>query len=74
MVVCNYCYVFCLDEEYVGMMKECICLDCECVDICEFVVYVMLINSKYVKVICFVCVEVCEVCGNECKKYDFEYC
>ncbi|MDK8193170.1 four-helix bundle copper-binding protein [Paenibacillus sp. UMB7766-LJ446] len=74
MVACNHCYVSCLDEEHIGMLKECIRLDRECADICEFAAHAMSINSKYVKAICLACADACEACGNECKKHDHAHC
>jgi len=74
MIACNHCYSACLDEDHVGMMKECIRLDRECADICEFAAHAMSMNSKYAKEICLACAEACEACGNECQKHDHEHC
>ncbi|MDH6430425.1 four-helix bundle copper-binding protein [Paenibacillus odorifer] len=74
MIACNHCYSACLDEDHVGMMKECIRLDRECADICEFAAHAMSMNSKYATEICLACAEACEACGNECQKHDHEHC
>lgn len=55
------------------MMKECIRLDRECADICAFTAQAMSMNSSYAKELCRICAEVCEACGNECKKHEHEH-
>lgn len=67
MVACNHCYSSCLEEDHVGMMKECIRLDRECAEICGFTAHALSMNSKYAKALCLACAEACEACGNECK-------
>lgn len=31
-------------------------------------------DSLFMKEICVFCVDICEVCGIECEKYDYDYC
>ncbi|MEC0206862.1 four-helix bundle copper-binding protein [Paenibacillus lautus] len=74
MVACNHCYNACLDEHDVAMMKECIRLDRQCADICGFAAQAMSTNSMYAREKCRICSDVCEACGNECKKHDLKHC
>ncbi len=74
MLACNHCYDACLKEDHLAGMKECIRLDRECADICTFSAQAMSRNSSYVKELCRICADVCEACGNECKKHEEEHC
>lgn len=74
MLACNHCYSSCLEEDHVGMMKECIRLDRECAEICGFTAHALSMNSIYAKALCLACAEACEACGNECKKHDHDHC
>jgi len=74
MEACNTCYDACLKEKDMDMMVDCIRMDRECADICSFAVKSMQSNSPFAKHICQLCAEVCEACGNECKKHDHDHC
>jgi len=75
MEACNHCYDACLKEEDVKMMVDCIRLDRECADICAYLEQAIIRNSPFVSQLAAVCAEICEGCGNECKKHDHhEHC
>lgn len=69
MEACNRCYDACLKEENVKMMVDCIRMDRECADICALAIKSMQSNSPFASLICKLCAEICEACGNECKKH-----
>jgi len=57
------------------MMARCIRLDRECADICSLAAKAMQSNSPLVKEICLLCADICEKCGEECKKHSHhEHC
>lgn len=74
MEACNVCYDACLKEKDLAMMVDCIRLDRECADICAFAAKSMQSGSPFAKQICQLCAEICEACGNECKKHDHDHC
>ncbi|WP_404802197.1 four-helix bundle copper-binding protein [Bacillus infantis] len=74
MDACNMCFDACLKEEDVKMMARCIRLDRECADFCAFAAKAMQSDSPFAKQICAVCADICEACGEECKKHDHEHC
>ncbi|OCA85093.1 four-helix bundle copper-binding protein [Pseudobacillus wudalianchiensis] len=74
MEACNHCYDSCLKEEDVSMMAGCIRLDRECADICALAIKSMQSNSPFAKQICQLCADICEACGNECKKHEHDHC
>ncbi|KKK33387.1 ferredoxin [Salinicoccus sediminis] len=71
---CNHCYDACLKEENVKMMAECIRLDRECADICSYLEHALTRNTPFGSELAAVCAEICEACGNECRKHDHEHC
>jgi hypothetical protein len=71
---CNVCFDSCLKEDNVKMMSECIQSDRECAEVCSLAISSMQYDSPNVKSILKLLVEVCETCGNECKKHDHEHC
>ncbi|MDK8643772.1 MULTISPECIES: four-helix bundle copper-binding protein [Bacillati] len=74
MKVCNHCYDACLKEGDSHHMADCIRLDRECADMCAFAAGAMSRNSQFAHQICQLCAEICEACGNECKKHDHAHC
>jgi Domain of Unknown Function (DUF326) len=74
MKACNVCYDACLGEEDVQMMTDCIRLDRECADFCALAARSMQSNSPFVRQICILCADICEACGNECKKHGHTHC
>lgn len=74
MEACNTCYDACLKEENLKMMASCVRIDRECADICAFAAKSMQSNSPFAHQICQLCADICEACGNECKKHDHEHC
>lgn len=74
MAACNHCFDACLQEENVKMMAECIRLDRECADLCNFLEQALARNTPFAAALASVCATVCEACGNECKKHDHDHC
>jgi len=74
MEACNQCYDACLRESDIQMMADCIRLDRECADMCAFAAKAMQTNSPFAEKICQLCADICEACGNECKKHDHGHC
>lgn len=74
MEACNTCYDACLREEDIAKMADCIRMDRECADICAFAAKAMQSGNPFAKQICQLCAEICEACGNECKKHDHDHC
>ncbi|WP_456271319.1 four-helix bundle copper-binding protein [Bacillus sp. AK031] len=71
---CNVCFGSCLKEDNVSKMAQCIRLDRECADVCNLAISAMQSGSPNVTSILKLLVEVCESCGNECKKHDHDHC
>lgn len=74
MVECNHCYNACLQEEDIKMMTECIRLDRECTDMCNYLAQAISRGTPFISELASVCAKICEECGNECKKHDHEHC
>ncbi|KNH20626.1 MAG: four-helix bundle copper-binding protein [Priestia megaterium] len=74
MSACNHCFDACLKEENVGMMVDCIRFDRECADICGYLEQALERGTPFVAELAGVCAEICEKCGNECKKHDHDHC
>ena len=73
VLLCNHCFSSCLEEDDVKMMKECIRLDKECAEVCQFTIG-MLHRSKFVSKYLELCIQVCEACAEECEKHSNEHC
>lgn len=73
VIACNHCFSSCLEEEDVKMMKDCIKLDKECAEVCQFTI-IMLHNSRFVGQYLDLCIQVCEACAEECGKHDNDHC
>lgn len=74
MDACNHCFSACLEEDHVKMMAQCIRLDRECADICALAVKAMQTNSPFAGQICGLCADICQACGEECRKHDHDHC
>ncbi|WP_335869033.1 four-helix bundle copper-binding protein [Bacillus sp. 2205SS5-2] len=74
MVACNHCYDACLDESDVNLMADCIRLDRECADICNYLEQALVRGTPIVSELATACAAICEACGNECKKHNHQHC
>ncbi|KZO00536.1 four-helix bundle copper-binding protein [Pseudobacillus badius] len=74
MEACNRCFDACLKEKDVSMMTACIRLDRECADICGFLEAAIARNSPFISSLTKLCADICEACGNECKKHHHDHC
>ncbi|MFY0741279.1 four-helix bundle copper-binding protein [Solibacillus silvestris] len=74
MAACNHCFDACLKEDHVQMMTECIRLDRECADICNYLEQAISRGTPFISELAAVCAKICEACGNECKKHDHDHC
>ena len=73
-VACNHCAASCLQEPKVQMMARCIALDMDCAQICALAAATMARDSDQAKVICGLCANICQACGDECGKHDMAHC
>lgn len=73
VMTCNHCFSSCLEEDDVKMMKDCIRLDKECAEVCQFTIG-MLHKSRFVSKYIQLCAEVCDACAEECGKFHHEHC
>ncbi|HSF47902.1 MAG TPA: four-helix bundle copper-binding protein [Burkholderiales bacterium] len=55
-------------------MQECIRLDRDCADICALAAQFMARDSSFARVVCALCADICEACGNECAKHQVAHC
>lgn len=55
-------------------MARCIQLDMECAAVCYAAAQLMSLGSARATEFCRICAEICEACGNECKKHQTEHC
>ena len=67
--MCEHCSSSCLEEEDVKMMAGCIRLDRDCADICRLTATLLSRGSEHGIHLLKECIEVCESCAKECKKY-----
>ncbi|WLR49818.1 four-helix bundle copper-binding protein [Bacillus tianshenii] len=74
MAACNHCYEECLKDKYTEMLAECIRLDRECADMCGYLEQALVRGTPFVTDLAGVCATICEACGNECQKQDYEHC
>ncbi|GAB6931406.1 four-helix bundle copper-binding protein [Paenibacillus sp. JCM 10914] len=74
MNACNVCYVSCLKEYELAMLRDCITLDRECADICSLAAQAMSRKSPYTKEIVELCIKVCLDCAEECGKHEHDHC
>lgn len=66
---CNHCSTACLEEENLGMMKDCIRIDMDCAAICSLVASFLSRNSPHGKHLLKECAEICRLCAIECGKH-----
>lgn len=72
---CERCSNACLKQEDVKKFAHCIQLTKDCIDICILVSGLMARNSEFAQKICILCAEICQACGDECKKHSqMEHC
>jgi len=71
---CDNCAASCLREPNPAMMARCIALDMDCAQLCRLAAGYMARDSMFSRVICQVCAEICEACGDECGKHPMDYC
>ncbi|MDG5789369.1 four-helix bundle copper-binding protein [Evansella sp. AB-P1] len=74
MEACSHCFDSCLEEKDLNGMAECIRLDRECADICGYLEQALLRGTPFASQLAKVCAEICEACGNECKKHSHDHC
>jgi len=73
VMACNHCFSSCLDEDDVKMMADCIRLDKECAEVCQFTIG-MLHKSRFVDQYLESCINVCDACAEECSKFPHDHC
>lgn len=71
---CDHCATACLDEPKVADMARCIRLDMDCAEICWGASAFMSRGSQFAHDYCRLCAEVCEACGEECRKHEPDHC
>jgi hypothetical protein len=55
-------------------MARCIALDIDCAQLCRVAAGFMARGSELASTICQACASVCEMCGDECSKYQMQHC
>jgi hypothetical protein len=55
-------------------MAECIRLDRDCARICWMASAFLSSNSTFAVDLCRLCADVCDACGEECERHDFDHC
>lgn len=71
---CEHCATACLDEQNVAKMARCIRLDMDCAEVCWSASAFMSRGSKFAHDYCRLCAEICEACGEECRKHEHDHC
>lgn len=71
---CEHCADACLGERDVKEMATCIRLDKDCAEICWSAAALMSRGSQFAQEVCRICVEICDVCGAECRKHSVDHC
>lgn len=74
VTACNHCAAACLDEDNIEAMRDCIKLDLDCADTCNFALQLLSRNSdNYFRVI-ELCKDICARCAEECDQHDHDHC
>lgn len=71
---CDHCAASCLRERDTAALARCVALDMDCAQVCRLASATMARDSEFSRVICQVCVEVCDVCADECARHPLEHC
>lgn len=74
VAACEHCATSCLAEEHVQHMAGCIRLDRDCADICALTARLVARGSVHARHIMKECIEVCQLCQNECAKHNDDHC
>lgn len=69
LVACEMCSDACLDEQDVGMMKQCIRLDRDCAAACDAAARAMARGGPLAKELCRACAAACDACAAECERH-----
>jgi hypothetical protein len=71
---CEHCADACLSERDVAKMAACIRLDKDCAEICWSVAAFLSRSSLFAQEMCRVCADICDACGQECRKHKMDHC
>ena len=71
---CDRCAAACLQEPDPKMMARCIALDIDCAQLCRAAAGIMARGSEVAGTVCQACVQVCELCADECGKFQVQHC
>lgn len=71
---CDFCAASCLREDNPKAMARCITLDMDCSQLCRLTASYMSRASELTGMICQLCAEICEACGDECGKHEMDHC
>ena len=74
ITACETCATLCLQEEDVQMMVKCIQADRDCADVCALTARLVARNSPHARHIMKECIEVCQICHDECSKHEHDHC
>lgn len=74
IAACNYCASACLKEEHVKMMAQCISNNIDCAEVCRTAAVLLARDSKHGKHLLRECIELCNICADECSKHDHDHC
>jgi tetrahydromethanopterin S-methyltransferase subunit C len=74
-ILCNMCFDACLKENEVQLMAECIRLNRECADICQFTASFFSSDSVHTAKLVSICADICQKCAEACEKHEHhEHC
>src|SRR5262245_62001128 len=68
---CDQCRAESLNEDPI-MMRYCIRLCNECLELCRACVVLLTGGSEFAHRLCGICSELCKACASECGKHDGE--
>ncbi len=71
---CETCFNGCLNEKEVNIMTRCIELNRECSEVCRLTVSMVARDSENMDKYLKLCVDICEICAEECEKHYHNYC
>jgi Domain of Unknown Function (DUF326) len=74
ITACETCATLCLQEEDVQMMVKCIQIDRDCADVCVLTARLVARNSPHARHIMKECIEVCQLCHDECIRHEQDHC
>ena len=71
---CTRCYDACMFIKDTENLQRCMMMDQDCADICTLTAKILERESENADIFLRVCMEICELCAEECEKHHHDHC